>query len=293
MAGDKRQVEMAFVILHYNTLEDTKRCVESIREMNGSDNLAIVIVDNASPNGSGAEVHKMYQNDRDIKVILNKSNDGFSRGNNIGFRYIRKTYDAKFITICNSDIVFNDKTYIEDVRRIYEREGFCVLGPDIYNPKLKIHQSPLGEKSPSLSEVKRTIMLNKLAEITFPIFYPLIGKKEVAKAKKREDSVPDYDVDKDNVPLMGACFIFSDEFKRSKAFAPETFLYYEEFLLYNYCRRNDLRMIYRPEIKVTHNEGGATKSVSADEKNRYRRLVHNIRKAAEIYYKDLIRGNEK
>ena len=41
----------AFVILHYRAIDMTKTCVERIEALEG--NSHIVIVDNASPNGTG------------------------------------------------------------------------------------------------------------------------------------------------------------------------------------------------------------------------------------------------
>ena len=41
----------AFVILHYRAIDTTRSCVKSIRALAGDKH--IVIVDNASPNGTG------------------------------------------------------------------------------------------------------------------------------------------------------------------------------------------------------------------------------------------------
>ena len=41
----------AFVILHYRAIEMTRTCVERIQALEGNNH--IVIVDNASPNGTG------------------------------------------------------------------------------------------------------------------------------------------------------------------------------------------------------------------------------------------------
>lgn len=280
---------MAFLILHYNNLRDTKKCVASIRNMTYGKDSLIVIVDNASPNHTGSELSKAYVGEANTVVIQNEKNLGFSEGNNIGYRYIRRKYSVDFITVCNNDIVFLDTSYIEGVEKIYKESRFHIMGPDIYNPNLKIHQSPLGTDSPSMTDVLRTIRLNQIAERTFPLFWPLIGKREVEKAKNRKDSVKNYTDKMDDVPLMGACLVVSKDFIKVKknVFEPRTFLYYEEYLLYNYCRRNGLKMVYRPEIKVVHNEGGATRTTSRDERERYKRLIHNIRKAAQIYYLDL------
>ena len=45
---------IAFVILHYRAADMTRKCVERIKALEGDKK--IVIVDNASPNGTGQEL---------------------------------------------------------------------------------------------------------------------------------------------------------------------------------------------------------------------------------------------
>ena len=76
----------AFVILHYRAAEMTRTCVERIRALNGSN--YIVIVDNASPNGTGELLAEEYAGEDNITVLLNQENAGFARGNNLGIRWV-------------------------------------------------------------------------------------------------------------------------------------------------------------------------------------------------------------
>ena len=286
--------DMVYLILHYNAIEETMACVDSIRAMPSYPQSAIVIVDNASPDGSGAKLEHKYAADGQITVIRNGENSGFSKGNNLGYRYIRERFDAAFLTVCNNDIVFPEQAYTEKVRDIYNRTGFSVLGPDIWNPELSVHQSPLGKTSPDTRAVRRTIWLNGIANRTFPVFWPLVGKRDARQRFGARKDAANHEQEQENVPLMGACLILSKEFIRQKEtlFEPETFLYYEEYLLYNHCRRQEMKMIYSPEIRVIHREGRATVSESDNERERYRRLVRNTLAAAKIYLKDLEKDNE-
>ena len=286
---NKRNVKMAFVILHYNSIDDTEACVSSIERLRQSEDCCIVIVDNASPNNTGIRLRDRYRGKSNINVVLANENYGFSKGNNIGYRLVKNHYNADFITICNNDIVFEDIDFIEKTETLYEQTGFYVMGPDVYNPKLGIHQSPLGADSPSKKAALRTIALNTAAEFTFPIYWVLFGKRQLMKQDIRDDSVSDYDMPKENVPIMGACITFSKDMAelRNNAFEPMTFLYYEEYLLFNYCRDKQLKIVYSPDIKVIHNEGAATATAAKDKKDKYKRLIHNIRKAAIIYYDSL------
>ena len=282
-------VRMAFVILHYNSIDETRECIRSIRAMTAFPDCVIAVVDNASPNGTGPVLAGEFENTAGVEVIQKSENAGFSGGNNTGYRFVREKFDPAFITVCNNDVVFPEADYVEKVEQAWAESSFDVLGPDVYQTRLGIHQSPLGMSAPGIREVRRTILLNTLAKWFFPLFWSLFGKKELRRIADRGDSVPNWDEPMRDVPLMGACFVFSKGFsgKREKAFDPETFLYYEEYLLYQSCRKNGFRMVYRPEIRVLHNEGSSTSSVSRNGKERYRRMVTNTLDAAKIYLKEL------
>ena len=75
-------MKFAFVILHYNVLEETEKCIESIKTRCDADDYAIIVVDNKSPNDSGSILNKKYADDTKVAVILNDKNLGFANGNN-------------------------------------------------------------------------------------------------------------------------------------------------------------------------------------------------------------------
>ena len=288
---NRTTLRMAYVILHYNCIDETRKCIRSIQNTEAFSESIIVVVDNASPNGTGKVLAEEYASESGIKVILNRENAGFSRGNNLGYRYVRENYDADFVTICNNDVVFPSADYVALVEKAYAEKPFEVLGPDILQTTLNIHQSPLGQSAPDEETVSRTIRLNQLAKRFFPLFWLVFGRGEIKKLNSRTGSIG-WDVPAQDVPLMGACLVFSRSYieQREKAFEPETFLYYEEYLLWLYCKRHHCTMVYRPEIRVLHNEGVATSSESRSARERYRKGVHNILDAATIYLEELRKG---
>jgi len=76
-------MEFCFVILHYKTAEDTIECVNSINRLN--DECSIVIVDNASNNGSIEKVENEFKTLSNVTIIKNRENVGFAAGNNVGY----------------------------------------------------------------------------------------------------------------------------------------------------------------------------------------------------------------
>ena len=51
-----------FLILHYQSLDLTNKCIESITEKCADYDYHIVVVDNASPNNSGKALEEKYKN---------------------------------------------------------------------------------------------------------------------------------------------------------------------------------------------------------------------------------------
>lgn len=140
MNGDsKRPCVFVFVILHYKTIDDTIRCVDSIKLLNKKkdDQVKIIIIDNHSNNGTGEQLEARYKNEEDIIIDLEPINHGFSKGNNLGYKRA-KEFCPDYIVVCNSDIIFIQQGTLQVIKLLYDQSGFGVLGPDIYIPKKKI-----------------------------------------------------------------------------------------------------------------------------------------------------------
>ena len=73
-----------FVIVNYCTSDDVQLCIESVFQYLDNENFIIIVVDNNSPDKSGKKLQEKYDNEKKCEVILNNSNLGYARGNNIG-----------------------------------------------------------------------------------------------------------------------------------------------------------------------------------------------------------------
>lgn len=269
-----KKIKVAFVILHYQAIEMTKKCVDNLyRTFDMSENF-IVIVDNASPNNSGKELLEIYSDSKNIKIIISSENLGFAKGNNLGFSFIKENYNFDFLIIMNNDILINQKDFIEKIYKLYEQKQFDILGPDIYNPNLNYHQNPL-----RLNPLSTTELLDKKEALQkqFKFYYffkfkrnlGLLKRKFFAKKTQQTKRTFKYDNSKTYISpvLHGACLIFSKAFckKRKYAFYPETFMFWEEDVLDYECRINNFSTIYSPEINVIHLEDVSTNTLFSNE----------------------------
>lgn len=95
--------KIAVVIVNYNGMEDTAACIESIKKSDGTAELKIILVDNASTENEALKIQKLYP---DIITIRNEENCGFSAGNNIGIKAALED-GCKFIMLLNNDTVIS------------------------------------------------------------------------------------------------------------------------------------------------------------------------------------------
>ena len=73
-------------------VSETSACVESIKKIEGDKK--IIIVDNASPNGSVKQIRELYGADSTVDIIESSSNLGYARGNNLGYEYVISKYNC-------------------------------------------------------------------------------------------------------------------------------------------------------------------------------------------------------
>ena len=124
--------KFAFVVLNYNSLDETYKCLESILRIK-YDNIEIVLIDNASK-----EQEEFVERFSDIKdtrvhVLLSKKNVGYARGNNIGIHYAINNLNCDFVCVINPDVVVEDVNFVDTILKEFKKEKFAVSGPKIIN----------------------------------------------------------------------------------------------------------------------------------------------------------------
>lgn len=265
-------ISCGFVVLHYQSLEMTVRCVDTLLEHLGSQPVSIVVVDNGSPNGSGVRLRERYRVEHKVEVVLTGENLGFARGNNVGYAWLKEHGDPDFIVVMNNDVLIEQDDFVGLVQRLHARQGFAVLGPDIYEPATGCHRNPYKTEGYSRDEVQRLLRNMHLWDKFFPYRY---GKlRSASRTQKRRDNAPSSEVpwkrEAVGCMLQGSCFVFSREFTsvRSVAFCPDTFLYFEEAILARDCEKLGLKMLYSPEVRVTHLGSVSTKHAGGSDYKR-------------------------
>lgn len=260
-------MNFAFVVLHYQNSSVTEKCISLLQKLDGIDETYIILVDNASSNGSGKYLQDKYSEYANIVVLLNKKNDGFAKGNNLGYNYARDVLNANLIVVMNSDVFIDDLLFIRKTKEAFSKSNADIIAPDIYAMK-GFYQNPLREKALTLQEVRKWYckVCCLLVGVSIPYIGDAIARKlqNIHDENDRRKAMNNHKMREGKVGIVphGSCVIFGNKWVQSVPFAfmPYTFMYCEEFLLAYYIESHGYRTEYVPEIKVVH-EAGASRKV--------------------------------
>lgn len=268
-------MNIGFVILHYNAIQETIDCVSSIEGRLDTRDYHIVIVDNASPNGTGTKLQEMFNGSEKVTVLINKDNLGFAGGNNIGYRYATEELGCEFVCVMNNDTLVIQDDFFATINHEYEKSHFGVLGPRIIlkdgtDNALYVKLPSLEFMREELKLNKRNIFLMKWHLDHFVTAYKLTRNyiRRILKLPKISRYGQFFSAEgtkerHDDIILHGCCLIFSPKYNEyyENAFNPDTFLYREEDLLYLRCKKSELPMIYNPKLLIKHLEDASTETI--------------------------------
>jgi len=123
-------VEQAFplasiVVVSYNNLPLTQRCLESVLHNTEWPNFELWVVDNASQDETPAFLKGLAQRDPRVKIILNEENRGFAAANNQALRRA----SGRYLVLLNNDTVVPPGWLAGLVRHLASHPDWGLVGP--------------------------------------------------------------------------------------------------------------------------------------------------------------------
>jgi N-acetylglucosaminyl-diphospho-decaprenol L-rhamnosyltransferase len=133
---------LSVLIVNWNTRELLRACLRSIHKFSPSEPYEVIVVDNASTDGSGEMVRTEFPG---VKLIECKTNTGYARGNNIAFAAAQ----GEFLLTLNPDTeqVDNVLQLAMDILRRCPPNIGC-LAPRLVYPDGKTQHSVRGWPTP-------------------------------------------------------------------------------------------------------------------------------------------------
>ncbi len=256
------------VILNYRNYNLTIDCIESVMKYNtspvkfividnGSDNESVKILDDFFSRQFRTKYRRLKPDDSlvgelpEMTLIENSKNEGYARGNNLGLELANHDESIQYILVINSDILF-----VMDI--------IPTLISGFENPDVGI-VSPLLLKKDGLNVdynccrrmlTPYEMLYRHLSNIHLDIFKKSVRISDTHILKNMPQPYANY-ITMD-MP-SGSCMMFKKSFfKEIKFFDPNTFLYYEEAILYKKVQSKSKCCLLDTSVKCIHLGGGST-----------------------------------
>ncbi len=119
--------KVALVIVNWNGIEDTRRCLASVRAMRPDGNaLEIIVVDNGSTDNSVACIAKEFP---EVRLLALDTNLGFTGGNNAGIKYAMLN-NADYVWLLNNDTLVDQRAL--SILGVFEDPNVGIAGSKIF-----------------------------------------------------------------------------------------------------------------------------------------------------------------
>jgi len=123
-ALSNRTPRASVIVVSFNNLELTKLCLESIIRNTEYPNYEVIVIDNNSEDGTAAYLRLLADRHPQVKVILNRKNEGFARANNLAIA----ESTGEFVVLLNNDTVV-PSGFLSRLLRHLRHENVGLVGP--------------------------------------------------------------------------------------------------------------------------------------------------------------------
>lgn len=229
---------LSIVIVSFNTKDITIRCLESIFDSNVRVPFEIVLIDNASTDGSAHALKDYAKDHPEVRFIENKDNIGFGRANNQGVKLAK----GEYVFLLNSDTEVLGQsidtlyTYYRDHEESQQFVGGKLIEKDGVTPQ------------PSCGPF-----------YSLPVVFGALFLRGdywgLTRYSPTEPRMVDW--------VSGACIMTKKEyFEQLGGFSEDIFMYMEEIDLLYRARKKGLRTAFCPDARFIHlgsaSSGGKT-----------------------------------
>ncbi len=248
-------IELSIIIVNYNVKEFLLNLLSSIKKSLQNISSEIIIVDNASDDGSVELLKDKYP---EIKLIVNNSNIGFGSANNQALEIAK----GKFLLLINPDTIVKEETFTSMINFFNSHPDAGIAGCKVLNPDGTLQLScRRGFPGPWTSFTK-VMGLSKL----FPQS-KLFAKYNLTYLDENQT----YEVD----AVSGAFMMIRREvYDKIGGFDKQFFMYGEDLDLCYRTQKAGFKVFYVHTTEIIHYKGESTKRSSIDETKIFYDAMH-------------------
>ena len=234
---------LSIVIVNYKVKYFLRQCIQSILNSQCTIDYEIIVVDNASDDGSVEMLEVFFQ---DVKVIANKDNVGFSKANNQGFDIA----ESEYVLILNPDTILQEDTLQVCYDYMEGHKDVGTVGVRMLDGKGQfLPESKRGFPTP-LNAIWKMLRISTLfPKSTFFNGYYLghIGELETSE-----------------VDVLTGAFMYVRKkiLDEVRGFDEDYFMYGEDIELSYQIGAQGHKIVYLPTTSIIHFKGESTKKTS-------------------------------
>ncbi len=229
-------MDLTIIIVNWNTADMLKNCLLSIEKNVKNIEYNIIVVDNASTDGSIDMVSSLLQK---VKIIESGGNIGFARANNLAIPFA----ETPFIMFLNPDTLILGNTIKEMIQFMRNYSNIGMIGPKMLNLDRSVQVfGPQLTTSP-FSAFLKMFLYNQYLSNLFPKLFRIQNPNESNYVSH----------------LCGGCLLVRKETLQKVGYFDERFFMYGED--YDLCKRiidADWRIYYLSESSIIHLGGVST-----------------------------------
>lgn len=250
-------LDLAVVIVNYNTCEELRQCLQSIRSTATGANVGfcchVIVVDNGSTDGSATMVRSEFPW---VELIEAGRNSGYAYANNLGLHALGYNKGKALADLPRYALLLNPDTVVPP-DALQDLVAFVDAHPDI------------GVAGPKL--VRQDGSLDKACRRGFPTpavaFYRFSGLSRLFPHHERfgryNMTFLDPEAQADVDAVVGAFMLMRTEALEQAGLLDETFFMYGEDLDLCYrIKQRGWRVVYNPAVTVLHVKGAASRKNS-------------------------------
>lgn len=227
-----RSVDVSVIIVNYNTRDVTSEAIASVLSHSGGLETEVIVVDNASQDGSVEALHTAFPQ---VTVVDTRHNGGYAWGNNVGLHRAR----GRYVLILNPDVLLHETTLETALAYMETHPEVGILGAEVF----------LEDGSRQLTVFRFPSLRNLFWRLLVPSQVirksPLFGDQRYAS--RGYDHIMDVDV-------VAGCFMMLP-----RTVVDQVGMMNDHFFMYSeeteWCWRVRLagyKVRYNPNVRITH-----------------------------------------
>jgi N-acetylglucosaminyl-diphospho-decaprenol L-rhamnosyltransferase len=240
--------DLSIIIVSFNARVDLERCLASLHHSPPAISHEIIVVDNASDDGSATAARAWP----DLRIIETGANLGFARATNVGIRVSTGAY----LLLLNSDTIVPLGAIDGLVADLRKHEDVAVVGPRLVDANQRAEVS-FGSMIGPFNELRQKVLVRG-HERRIGIVSSLV------EARTRQPHFPDW--------VSGACLLVRRADAEAVGLLDERYFMYAEDV--DFCaaiRARGRRIRFTPDVTVVHRRGRSAATARQTTDTAYRR----------------------